>query len=254
MDGAIPWVEGQLVTLLFEDRGLEALCKDGFEKSDAEQFERNLRRLLETYFVDLCREATCKPEVMIIPFFKSRVPSIASIIRRNLEPNQAAEARMIETRLEEDTQKEQLMKRNLSQFEILDGGQTEKNEAEEKETEKIETKNNKVDVDSTDPEDHDDPKKSSTFVLEQVKQFMIDGNAFEKLREDLMVFVFPLMLAAQNLPELPYQQESKEWDKRTLLGDIKQLRASYETMLRQCRLSKVNWFIRPKQVETDFYV
>ena len=259
MGGAPPWVEDQLVTYLFEDRGLESLCKDGFEKIDAEQFERNLCRLLETYFLDLCRVATCKPEVIITGFFITRVPSIASIIRRNLEPNQAVKVRMMEKKLEKDTPKERLMERNLSQFEILDVGQTEKNETErneveENETEKNDTKNNKVAVDSTGSEDQNKPKKPFTIVLEQAKRFMIDGNAFGKLREGLMGFVFPLLLAAQNLPELPYQQESNEWDKRTLLGDIKQLRASYETMLRQCRLFKAKCFIRPKQVETDFYV
>ncbi|KAL8807349.1 MAG: hypothetical protein Q9200_004699 [Gallowayella weberi] len=75
----------QLVDLLLEDKGLQALCTDGFTYLDVDRFERNLRRLLKILLRALRQNNPLITRHSIRAHFEYRhVKSLATSIRNRL--------------------------------------------------------------------------------------------------------------------------------------------------------------------------
>jgi len=77
-------ISDQLVNLLLEDKGFEAMCRDGFRSLDAERFERNLRRLLRHYSAALRRNASIELEITAAKYVRRKSRYVANVIRRKL--------------------------------------------------------------------------------------------------------------------------------------------------------------------------
>jgi hypothetical protein len=75
----------KLTELLLRDAGLKALCIDGFTALDSDRFNRNLRRLLKHYAVDLRNEAKSEFELGVSRFVRARARDISGAIRRALD-------------------------------------------------------------------------------------------------------------------------------------------------------------------------
>lgn len=180
-------VVDQLVSLMLDDKGLEALCVDGFTRLHADRFERNLRRLLRIYALELCREASTEIETKAARFVKARVRYMVSSIRRAVDPGSVRKAEEMKSLLDQKVEKELSVEHYLQTNQEID-------------IPKIASDFADSDVSSLqeqDDRDGDFISRSESTDLLQVKRLIINENAFEELRESLIGFVVPLLLDVQ---------------------------------------------------------
>lgn len=209
------WVKvaDQLVSLLLDDKGLEALFLDGFTRLDAARFERNLRRLLKFYSLELRREASTEIAITAARFVKARIGYIVSSIRRAVDPNSVQRAEEMETLLSKKVEKELYVEQYLQQDQALDDYQIAPDLADS-------------DVSSLHYQYDRDAELIDHFESKgrlQVKSFIISENGIEELRESLMGFVVPLLLDLQksaSTSELFYQQADVQSCELNLSGGM----------------------------------
>ncbi|MCJ1264418.1 hypothetical protein MMC22_004289 [Lobaria immixta] len=180
-------VVDQLVSLMLDDKGLEALCVDGFTRLHADRFERNLRRLLRIYALELCREASTEIETMAARFVKARVRYMVSSIRRAVDPGSVRKAEEMKSLLDQKVEKELSVEHYLQTNQAID-------------IPKIASDFADSDISSLQEQDDRDGDfigRSESADLLQIEKLIINENAFEELRESLMGFVVPLLLDVQ---------------------------------------------------------
>ena len=169
----------QLVFLILGDSGLKALCTDGFAMLDADGFERILRLLLEIFSADLRRKAFQDFEVIAARYVKARVRYVASAIRRIVDPNSSKKAKDMKYLLAKTIEKEELIEKYPKQpYELIIH-----------DAERVDAVSNTI---SSEDQDEKDP--SCLLDMEQVKEFLGNGDAFEELREGLMGFIIPILV------------------------------------------------------------
>lgn len=180
-------VENQLVSLMLDDKGLEALCIDGFTRLDADRFEGNLRRHLRLYFRELCREASTEIETIAARSIKDRVGYIVSSIRRAVGPGSVRKAKEMKNLLDQKVEKELSVEQYLQTNQAIDIPKI----ASDFEDSNVSS------LQDQDDRDGDFIGQSESTGLLQIKKFIINENAFEELRESLIGVVVPLLLDMQ---------------------------------------------------------
>jgi len=74
----------RLIKLLLGDDIIQALCAEGVSIVTPSRFERNLRRLLNSFAMDLKKEATNQKERHAVDFIRFRARNLAHIICNSL--------------------------------------------------------------------------------------------------------------------------------------------------------------------------
>jgi arginyl-tRNA synthetase len=163
----------EFITLLLGDEELRVLFAAAIQSDSVgpERFERNIRRLLNQYSVDLKGEAERNEERAVVYLIRSRSRYLANDIRRKLTS----------------------VKDSDRQYGILTGRSDHKiNEAEssERQPEGVNSdsdfEENSADDDITELQNYEKLPK-----LSMVKDFMITGTAFSAFRENLRQFIQP---------------------------------------------------------------
>jgi hypothetical protein len=144
----------RLIALLREDPVLRPLYQEGFAKISAEKLERNLRRLLKRFAVDLRKEAENLQQRCAAHFVRSRATNSAHIICSSLGGNETKMTPKLFLHVPR--------------------------EAEAKELEDV--SDNSSDSDNQDDELAD---------LCKLEEFLVTSRAFETLRQNLRLFVYP---------------------------------------------------------------
>ncbi|KFY99200.1 hypothetical protein V500_01441 [Pseudogymnoascus sp. VKM F-4518 (FW-2643)] len=183
----------QFVSLLLNDRGFKALCVDGFRNLDANRFERNLRRLLKHYSTALCQEATREVEVLASKFIRRRSRYAASAIRRTVGSDSIYKAQVMRVFFSSQSKDTQAVERYLHQRHTLETQE----ELDFAQVHEVNDGGTNSDTSGSDDPNYRDQLALPNLQVELVKDFLIDSNAFEDLREGLMGFVIPIQIAAQ---------------------------------------------------------
>ncbi|KAI7968840.1 hypothetical protein EIK77_002836 [Talaromyces pinophilus] len=158
---------GDLIDLLLTDGGFKALCEDGFSLLGADRFERNFRRLLKIYWRDLLHKASNKAEGQVVKFAKRNLRTITGRIRIITEDRTKANAQ------------------GVKKWDgIITFGTSEYQEHQE------------TDFSSEDEIDYEDEAiLPEDQYLTSLNAFLMKGDAFEDLREGLMDYVVPFLMA-----------------------------------------------------------
>lgn len=86
----------RLVTLLLSDDFIKILCSEALFDLEQERFERNLRRLLKEFAVELRKEANSEQERHATQFVRLRARNSAYIICRTLIDEKAPKIENVE--------------------------------------------------------------------------------------------------------------------------------------------------------------
>ncbi|KAL9609184.1 MAG: hypothetical protein Q9167_006022 [Letrouitia subvulpina] len=215
---------------LLSDPGLRAICTDGFNQTDGDRFQRNLQKLLESYFATLHGTAIKSTERRTARFGRRNVRNIANCIRMLLG-RQSAQGMQEHLHGVED---EKMLKRYLltddPQSNPRHGGQNEyiKSDLLTGDTDLGFEMSSSDDADSGD----DEPKVP---IFQQIKTFLINGDPFEDLREGLIGLIIPILVTKRypifRFPKFSYlRHPSKLQDKKCniqrLVRDLRIIRHS----------------------------
>jgi hypothetical protein len=252
----------EFITLLLDDEELRVLFAAAIQSDRVgpERFERNLRRLLNRYSVDLKEEAERNEEKAAVYLIRSRSRYLANDIRRKLTPVKDSD-RQYENMKERSDHKINSLRAvelYLAESNLMDEtarvensnlrrpanflGEDSRNEAEssERQFERVNSdsdfEENSADDDITESQNYEKLSK-----LSMVKDFMITSTAFSMFRENLRQFIQPAsrselgrLLAKLAKPErnnsIPESSKSKL---RSLIRDLDfispgQIRISYQ--------------------------
>lgn len=173
-----------LVALLLEDRGLEAMCHDGFTKLDPHRFERNLRRLLKIFAAGLRREASSEQENTAARFIKAGARHVASMIGRKFRPDDVRKAQRMQEISAQTPQKEHILYKYFNQCRTNENEQVEVND---------------TGIDSSDSDAQEDIDQTSSLIdFSQLKHWIANSEALQDLKEGLMGFLVPILSPASN--------------------------------------------------------
>jgi hypothetical protein len=251
----------EFITLLLEDEELRVLFAAAIQSGRVgpERFERNLRRLLNQYSVNLKEEADSNEEKAAVYLIRSRSRYLANDIRRKLtsvkdsdrqyeilteqsdhkiNSLKAVERYLAESNpIDETARVEDSNIRRPANFLSADSG----NEAESSERQPEGVNSDSDDGDSADDDITESQNYEKLPKLSMVKDFMITSTAFSMFRENLRQFIQPAsrsklgrLLAKLSKPErnnsIPESSKSKL---RSLIRDLDcispgQIRISYQ--------------------------
>jgi hypothetical protein len=277
----------EFITLLLEDEELRVLFAAAIQSDRVgpERFERNLRRLLNQYFIDLKEEAQRNEEKAAVYLIRSRSRYLANDIRRKLtsakdsdkqyeiltkrSDNKINSLRAVEQYLAESNPIDETARmedNNISRpANVLSDDSGNQAESSERQPEGINSdsdfEENSADDDITESQNYEKLPK-----LSMVKHFMITSSAFSMFRENLRQFIqaasrskLGRLLAKLSKPErnnaIPESSKSKL---RSLIRDLDfispgQIRISYQessSLLNHFKgiveeLTKETWEWRP---------
>ena len=144
----------RLVELLLSDDHLSVLYQEALKRVTADKFERNLRRILKRFAIDLRREAENPEQMSIAHFMRSQVRNSAHAIRNSC----------------------------CSPGKIRDGI-----------TPKFKMIHEPVNMEPDDSDDDDyGPEPEDDTDLQQSEDFIITSQAFINLRHNLTSFIYPI--------------------------------------------------------------
>jgi hypothetical protein len=245
----------EFITLLLEDKELRVLFAAAIQSDRVgpERFERNLRRLLNQYSVDLKEEARRNEEKAAVYLIRSRSRYLANDIRRKLtsvkdsdrqyeilterSDHKINSLRAVERYLAESNPKDSNQRRHVN---FLSEDSWNEAESSERHTEGVNSdsdfEENSADDDITESQNYEKLPK-----LSMVKDFMITSTAFSMFRQNLQQFIQPAsrsklgrLLVKLSKPErnnsIPASSKSKL---RSLIRDLDfippgQIRISYQ--------------------------
>jgi arginyl-tRNA synthetase len=245
----------EFITLLLEDEELRVLFAAAIQSDRVgpERFERNLRRLLNQYSVDLKEEAERNEEKAAVYLIRSRSRYLANDIRRKLtsvkdsdrqyeiltqrSDHKINSLRAVERYLAESNSKGSNQRRPDNFLSEDSGNEAESSEKlREGDNSDSDFEENSADDDITESQNYEKLPK-----LSMVKDFMITSTAFSAFRENLRQFIQPTsrsklgrLLAKISKPERNNSiLESSKSKLRSLIRDLDfispgQIRISYQ--------------------------
>jgi hypothetical protein len=175
----------EFVSLLLEDQTLTPLLLTAFDHIKADKLERNFKRLLKVYAIDLRQEAAGDIEKEAVQLILMRARYIAYRIRQRYDKSALDNAGRFERLTDQSPGKRALLE------DYLKGrGRTRQS---------IETSLLGPDVDDDDDGDASDSSASSEVEadqlelndLDRVKVFMVQSAAYHKFRQNLRDFILP---------------------------------------------------------------
>jgi hypothetical protein len=163
-------VEG-FVVLLFQDPMLKGLFDVAFQILESRRFACNFTRLLHQYSQDLSKEACTLPQKQAALFVKQKARYTSSLITENYDPVHSRLALPLE---DPDLGREKQLKRFLAGhlLQPVPDLEEENDEGDDGGTE-VDDGGNEV----------DDVGDIADVVLDDLRQFLMAGNAFENLRK-----------------------------------------------------------------------
>lgn len=209
-------VSDELARLLFRDYGLKALCKDGFEKTDPDDYENHLRKLLKCFSKQLHREKANELEAVSARWFSNHTRSFVRIIRNLFNTRTIQKYLYMEAALKKPVDKKYLIESYLSQFIDPNAG--------------IDASDLDVASDHSVSEDHFD--WSSLPNLHLVERFIYNSKALSELKKSLMRFVISKLLPAQDSLK---NQEIVIHQELELFEAVKRLHVIVEKFIRRCK-------------------
>ena len=145
----------QLINLLIHDPELTELYQSALNHISLERFERNLSRILKTYASDLQVDATTAFQREASGFVRKRRRRIAHGIGSMLSFEKSS------------------------------------NETKEKDSDVPHDDGDEIYNNNNDDDEDEDEEEDSEPDLEIIRRFLVDGPAFDKLRENLRAFINP---------------------------------------------------------------
>lgn len=182
----------EFVDLLLQDEILSPLFPVAFGRISAAKLERNLRRLLKQYALDLEAEANDTLEGEAIRLVQGRARYIASRIRWQFDATQGDHHADIDQLQGQVATDKTILERYLLDRKMADPEAVQNEEMpylgglNESNLDPGDNDSNEGDLDPP-----SDSEQDSLYNLNRVKAFMIQSKAFSKLRNDLKLFIFP---------------------------------------------------------------
>ncbi|KAI4193360.1 MAG: hypothetical protein LQ346_003943 [Caloplaca aetnensis] len=181
----------KLVDLLLGDTGFRALCKDGFRYLESDRFERNLLRLFKIFFKSIKVVRSSQLNQVFLQY-RGRARNIASTIRSKIAAEDAAKTHELKALPATQVDKEQLINKYLSHTRVgyesssqtLDDGQ---NREMQLEAESASSSSDQLSDEEAEPR--------PMTLSQSVEETILKSEAWEELREGLMGFVVPILVA-----------------------------------------------------------
>ena len=158
---------------LLKDNGFRALCEIAFQLLNSERFERNMRRLLDYYVVDLLQAAKQQIERSATRALKRHQNEVVEALNAILDPNRAMKEVAMRELANQRVEKLETLKSFLSGSAL-----------EVRNTEQEKPKND-------DASESSDIEDNIALEFESVKPFLCIGAPFENLKANLESFLFP---------------------------------------------------------------
>lgn len=209
-------VSNELARLLFRDHGLRALCKDGFEKTDPDDYENRLRKSLKTFSKQLHREKVNELEAVSARWFTSHRRTFAREIRTLFDTQMVQKSLDMENALKKPVDRKNLIESYLSQFIDPNAG--------------VDAVNLDVASDYSMSDDYVD--WSSLPNLHLVERFIFNSKALSELKISLMRFVTSKLLPTQNPTR---NQETAVHQGLELLEAVNRLLKFVKKFIRRCK-------------------
>ncbi|KIX01182.1 uncharacterized protein Z518_08907 [Rhinocladiella mackenziei CBS 650.93] len=181
--GEVLAAANEFVSLLLEDQTLTPLFSTAFDRIKADKLERNIKRLLKKYAIDLRQEAKGDVEKKAVQLIQKRARYIAYRVRLHYDKSTVDKAVWFEQLTKMSSDKRALMEDYLR-------GRTDKS------TESLQRKPHGDDDNDGDASDSsisteaeaDQPELND---LDRVKLFMFESAAYQRFRQNLKDFVLP---------------------------------------------------------------
>jgi nucleoside phosphorylase len=181
--GEVLAAANEFVSLLLEDQTLTPLLSTAFDRIKADRLERNIKRLLKVYAIDLRQEASGDIEKEAVQLILIRARYIAYRVRQCYDKSAPDETGRFERLIDQSPEKRALLEDYLR-------GRTRQG---------IETSLPEPDVDGDDDGGASDSNPSSEAEadqpelndLDRVKVFMVESAAYQRFRQNLRNFVLP---------------------------------------------------------------
>ncbi|MCJ1380772.1 hypothetical protein MMC17_003881 [Xylographa soralifera] len=170
-------VEGtlqQLISLLTGDAGLRSILEAAMSRLSPAKFERNFATLLKTYAINLKSNFPDELEKEAVRLVYSQRKHLANSIRRIYIPDTTVNSQMLQDLSLQSPAKAEQLDRYLQ------------------ETYMVRNPADPDDGQSSDDSDMGDPDVPHLPTLERVKEFLIGGTPFQKLKEGFVDFLYPL--------------------------------------------------------------
>ena len=181
--GEVLAAANEFISLLLEDQTLTPLLSTAFDRIKADRLERNIKRLLKVYAIDLRQEASGDIEKEAVQLILMRARYIAYRVRQCYDKSAPDETGRFERLIDQSPEKRALLADYLR-------GKTRQG---------IQTSLSEPDVDDDDDGDASDSSPSSEAEadqpelndLDRVKVFMVESAAYQRFRQNLRDFVLP---------------------------------------------------------------
>ncbi|KAL8724879.1 MAG: hypothetical protein Q9181_006639 [Wetmoreana brouardii] len=195
----------ELANLLSEDETLENLYGEALQKITAERFERNLRRLIRKFAINLKREANTILERNTAQFVRLRAAYVASCIIRNISPTTRVEVAHASGLASHSIQREEMIERYLQQQLLTKDESIEGLERNTHTTSPLDgsvtsvlpskaiVKTKAGDEHYSSSEDSEIPLEDRAYLpnLKGVQAFILESSAMQNLRNDVLSFIRP---------------------------------------------------------------
>ena len=198
-------LSNKFARILLEDNDFKPLCEWALKKMPYPKFERNIRRLLQTYAVDLRQEAQQQAERLAAKAIKRHLDKILMSLRTKLDPDEAAKAAGIDSLSKQEADKADILKSYLSESQY-----------NEIQLQSITEKKYEEELSSDDS--NGDIALSRSF--DSVKSFLCHGAAFQNLKVNFRKFLQPSPKRSSRAAQIVHPETIAA--EKTVIQQIKQ--------------------------------
>ncbi|KAF2493622.1 hypothetical protein BU16DRAFT_84632 [Lophium mytilinum] len=193
----LPALTDQFVSVVLKDAGMKSLLFSGFDAMSRDRFERNTRRLLRRYALNLIKSASNEIQIRAAKYIRNQSRLIANRILYNITPLEHASSSTMDELVKTQTalptltgvqKSERFLEQEVPTEEMEDPSQPSKEQVPD---------GHWSDSDNSDDDAHSSSQE--TIDIQPLLPFLIYSDQFEMLREELMNFVIPTQLANHKL-------------------------------------------------------
>ncbi|KAL8755981.1 MAG: hypothetical protein Q9184_004644 [Pyrenodesmia sp. 2 TL-2023] len=181
----------QLVNLLLEDSGFRALCKDGFCCLESDRFERNLLRLFKIFFKSI-KEIRSPQLNRVFLQHRGRAQNLTTTLRFRLAAEDNSKNHKLKIIATTQVDKEQLLEKYLDDTQV--GYESDAQVSDEARKRKMQL-GIELASSSSDQMSDGQAELESITLSQSLKETIHNSDAWEELREGLMGFVVPILVA-----------------------------------------------------------
>ena len=190
-------IDVRLVDLLLEDNGFKALCADGFQFLDLDRFERNLRRLLKIFLKKVRLDSSSEIHRIFMRYRHDRAKETASALRSRFATYSGDDKQNMQSLTNVEVAKEQLLQRYINDSSVYQDC-TDPDTDFSRRPQEVQTSRKDPESSSSNSEQSSDDQAEpikSALSKAMMKLIVFGSDAWEDLREGLMGFLVPILVA-----------------------------------------------------------